>query len=438
MDNLAWQVDSTSLPDVEGGCLNDDGGANCPGISLSDQHQVNEEADQIDEEANELQKQVNEHSQAIQEIHKKLLSQKSASKAFKNLSKNQSKNQSAKDQSSIAQQPHQPISGEVKRLIEKEVFENSKKQVEVAKTFGISDRQVRRILDDARTQRPLASTNRRGPKSKLTTDVLTSVLLLLEDNPTTTLKKMSEHIREEFDISVTPAAIQKTLKTVDITWKTVTQIPRKWNEAAFLQQRHDYVLNRVTNVDSSISWLFVDWPCSHFENKCKRQPINLIGAMAEDGMIYYELLNEDGKKKTGTTTNDICNFLLRLQDHCPPGSIIIIETAPIHGGDDFEQDQLLIEESAKNLDTEFLPKYSPFLNPIELAFNILKTHTKICSRSDLVQAIQQAITEKMTPEICQKIFLHFHKFYQTCTHMQPITANIMKNPENFFQVPLLS
>ena len=63
---------------------------------------------------------------------------------------------------------------------------------------------------------------------------------------------MAEHIREEFNISVTPAAIQKTLKTVNITWKTVTQIPCKWNEAAFLQQEHDYVMNRVTNVGQKL------------------------------------------------------------------------------------------------------------------------------------------------------------------------------------------
>ncbi|KNZ58602.1 hypothetical protein VP01_189g6 [Puccinia sorghi] len=58
---------------------------------------------------------------------------------------------------------------------------------------------------------------------------------------------MSKHIREEFDILVNPAEIQETLKTVEITWKTVTQIPHKWNKAAFLQQRHNDVLNRVTN-----------------------------------------------------------------------------------------------------------------------------------------------------------------------------------------------
>jgi hypothetical protein len=64
--------------------------------------------------------------------------------------------------------------------------------------------------------------------------------------------------------------------------------------------------------------------------------INLIGAMSEEGMPYYKLLNEDGKKKTGTTSLDICNFLVWLKDHCSTGSIIVMDNAKIHGGEDFE------------------------------------------------------------------------------------------------------
>ncbi|KNZ62335.1 hypothetical protein VP01_1283g9 [Puccinia sorghi] len=120
----------------------------------------------------------------------------------------------------------------------------------------------------------------------------------------------------------------------------------------------------------------------------------------------------DGNKKTGPTANHICNFLLHLQDHCPPGSIIIMDNTPIHGGDDFEHVQLLIKESAKNLEMEFLPRYSLF-----------KLTPKICQKGFLH---------------CQKGFLHFHKIYPTCTYMQPITENVIKDPENFFQVPQFS
>ncbi|KNZ46445.1 hypothetical protein VP01_7251g1, partial [Puccinia sorghi] len=132
----------------------------------------------------------------------------------------------AKNQSSTQHLPHQPISGEVKHLIEKEIFKNNKKQIDVAKTFGISDRQVRHIIDDARNNKNSASTNQRGAKSKLTTDIVTSILLLLEDNPSTTLKKLTEHVKNNHDIQVLPGEIQKMLKTIDMTWKTVTPIPR--------------------------------------------------------------------------------------------------------------------------------------------------------------------------------------------------------------------
>ncbi|KNZ45682.1 hypothetical protein VP01_7913g1 [Puccinia sorghi] len=66
--------------------------------------------------------------------------------------------------------------------------------------------------------------------------------------PWTNLKKLTEDIKNNHDISVSPGAIQRMLKTINVTWKTATAIPCKWNEAAFLQQQHDYVLNRVTNI----------------------------------------------------------------------------------------------------------------------------------------------------------------------------------------------
>ena len=165
--------------------------------------------------------------------------------------------------------------------------------------------------------------------------------------------------------------------------------------------------------------------------------INLVGAMSEEGMIYYELLNEDGKKKSGTTATDICNFLVRLQDQCPTNSIIVMDNAPIHRGEDFDWVRNLLKESSKKINIEFLPKYSPFLNPIELAFNIIKIdvkHKEIQLRPELAEAIRDAIHRKMTPEICSKSFLHCQKFYSSCSHMQPITGNIIKDPENFFQV----
>ncbi|KNZ50023.1 hypothetical protein VP01_463g11 [Puccinia sorghi] len=97
----------------------------------------------------------------------------------------------------------------------------------------------------------------------------------------------------------------------------------KWNEATFLQQRHDYVFNRVTNIVDKL--IFIDESGFNSQNNPlhdsltlqaavleinARSITNLVGAMSEDGMIYFELLNKDRKQKTGTTATDICNFLV--------------------------------------------------------------------------------------------------------------------------------
>ena len=81
-----------------------------------------------------------------------------------------------------------------------------------------------------------------------------------------------------------------------------------------------------------------------FKTKARGSMINLLSAMSEEGMIYFELLNEDRKKKTGTSAINIYNFLIWLKDHCPNGSIIVMDNARIHGGDNFKKvPSLLIE-----------------------------------------------------------------------------------------------
>ncbi|KNZ51177.1 hypothetical protein VP01_405g7 [Puccinia sorghi] len=95
----------------------------------------------------------------------------------------------------------------------KEIFENSKKQVEVAKIFGISDRQVQHIISYSWSNSS-ASTNQHRAKSKLTNNVVTSILFFLKDNPSTTLKKLTKHVKDKHEIQVLLGAIQKMPKTI--------------------------------------------------------------------------------------------------------------------------------------------------------------------------------------------------------------------------------
>ncbi|KNZ51448.1 hypothetical protein VP01_394g3 [Puccinia sorghi] len=155
-------------------------------------------------------------------------------------------------------------------------------------------------------------------KSKLKTDVITSVMLLLKETPSTTLKKLAEHVKNEFNIQVSPGAIQKTLKNIEVTWK-----------------RSGFNSDTCPSHGYSLSV-----KAATLKTNARGSLINLI----------------DGKKKTGATSIDICNFLVCLQDHCPAQLIIIMDNTRICGADNFERVKNLLKESTKKINIEFLPK----------------------------------------------------------------------------------
>ena len=83
-----------------------------------------------------------------------------------------------------------------------------------------------------------------------------------------------------------------------------------------------------------------------------------------------------------------------------------MDNTRIHCGEEFETVQSLLIKLTQKIAIDLLPKYFPFLNPIELAFKIIKIyvkHMEIKLQTKLAEEICKAISTKMTPEICQKL-----------------------------------
>jgi transposase len=83
-----------------------------------------------------------------------------------------------------------------------------------------------------------------------------------------------------------------------------------------------------------------------------------------------------------------------------------MDHAPIHAGEEFEGVKALLKDS-DNVDIEFLPKCSPFLNLIELTFNVLKAYVRgltLNSRAELVDAIKTGIEEKNRLSKLREVF----------------------------------
>lgn len=103
--------------------------------------------------------------------------------------------------------------------------------------------------------------------------------------------------------------------------------------------------------------------------------MTLIGALSEEGLVYYKLLNADGTKSKGVGSDDFCLFLSPLASRLPPESIIIMDNAPIHCREQFDKLRADFRNS-KLISIEFLPPYSPFLKPIEYSFHSIKLYVR--------------------------------------------------------------
>lgn len=68
----------------------------------------------------------------------------------------------------------------------------------------------------------------------------------------------------------------------------------------------------------------------------KVKQVTLIGALSVEGFVYHKLLNTDGTKAKGVGSDDFYLFLSSLASRLPQDSIIIMDNAPIHCGEQFE------------------------------------------------------------------------------------------------------
>lgn len=98
-------------------------------------------------------------------------------------------------------------------------------QKEAVSTFDISCHQVQRIIKEdplhvkVNKQRPLEFNN----------DMVTNLLMFINQRSTTTLKEMVKFLKNKHEVIVTTKAINNILRDIEVTWKEGTNIPAAWN-----------------------------------------------------------------------------------------------------------------------------------------------------------------------------------------------------------------
>lgn len=89
----------------------------------------------------------------------------------------------------------------------------------------------------------------------------------------------------------------------------------------------------------------------------------------QDGILHCSVI--EGSFCAESFTRFIRQLLDNMQPFPAPNSVIVMDNCPIHKHPDIRE---LIE--SRGMRCEFLPPYSPDLNPIELAFSAMKYHLR--------------------------------------------------------------
>lgn len=167
----------------------------------------------------------------------------------------------------------------------------------------------------------------------------------------------------------------------------------------------------------------------------KGRQISLIGALSNEGMIHWKLVDSSEKHRE-TTADDFRLFLVDLLPKIPRNLLLIIDNARIHHANSLEN----IWEMAKGtfgVEYQYLPPYSPFLNPIEYAFFKIKTYVKGSEFYDQEQLKKKIIegVEQVTKGDAEQWRVRVNQYFRACSQMisftgQPLNPTTMDEIES--------
>jgi len=140
------------------------------------------------------------------------------------------------------------------------------------------------------------------------------------------------------------------------------------------------------------------------ERLCRKVPhghwktTTFVAALRPDGMTVPLVID-------GPITKDL--FVGYIEQHLAPtlksGEVVIMDNLPAHHA---KAVRTAIEAVGAKL--QYLPAYSPDLNPIEMAFSKLKAHLRKAAKRTIPELEQEIVRclDSYTPHECKNYFKH--------------------------------
>jgi transposase len=258
------------------------------------------------------------------------------------------------------------------------LFEQQLPREAIAARFGVNERTVRRwqnkyqLFGSPFTPRSVVQ----GRPRLLTDAEVDDLVLYADDHPTASQYEMAYYLFDRHGVNVSIPTVSRALAGAGWSFKIAKKRAEQRNETLrshWRAKRLFWYQEQIVFIDESASsprtgdrkrgWSPIGIPCLDTQRLRREVRWSVLPALTVNGYLQDPLIIQGGV--TMLLFEDW--FESKLLPQLRLGMIVVMDNASCHRSEFVRQLCL-----AQGIQLEFLPPYSPDLNPIEESFNVLK------------------------------------------------------------------
>ena len=327
------------------------------------------------------------------------------------------------------------IGNETRRLIIHAIDHMGKTVAEAASLFKVNPSTVSSIkrtfyTEGGRIDKKPAGGNRRQILSE---EHKRQILDWVDNCCTTSLAVLAQKCSENFGIRPSESTVSRALRSFHYTIKRVCLQPERRNTQDVIDQRQAYCSEFLEIMSRRESIFFIDesgFSCSmrsSYGRAVRGHPavvrvpairtknFSVCAAIGFDSVLCFEV--KDRPYNAGLFLEFIEQIIEKLHISQLVNAVLIMDNVPFHHASSV---RLAIENAGHIL--KFLPPYSPFLNPIENAFNQWKSGVKQSlptNNAELLSAINTSASV-ISGDNCRNYYRHMETYIPRCLRSEVI------------------
>jgi transposase len=315
---------------------------------------------------------------------------------------------------------------------------NSQKSIsEISKLFGYHKKTVKKIITTYLTEGKIGPKPRGGSRPHILMDKHNDAIKsYISKNCSISLEEIKKRLNRRFGIKVSISTIFRSIQDFSYTLKRVSLVPKKRNDKNSISLRYKYSLQfselllKKQNLDKiffldelgfNISMRFKRGRASKGEKAIqtvrglRTRNISACCTMSKNGAFYYKKQNCPFNRETFSLYLD--ELLLKFEEQNLKNVVIIMDNVRFHHCGEIKKK--VIDKGHR---FEYLPPYSPFLNPIENMFAQWKQFVKrrdCDNENELLRVIDESL-DMISSKHCKNYFEHMLKVLERCKNKEGI------------------